>query len=240
MGKLKCLLLDILMFISCLYCQCCGLEYRLGYVVMLSQWRGHRVALSHHSLPTAQPACQEGQERAELTELAELRRSSTEQGAVRLPADVEGEAVDVTVPALSAQHPHHGHLGVGGVGVAGVLGPGRHVCDEVCGVVVCPLSDTLVTATLPQAGMTGCPGHVPPVVLAAAQLDGVGQLALSAGLRGHPGLPVVRPHRQAEVGLGDADTEQPRERTGRVRPACSRSGHYAHWKPRHSDNYHNK
>ena len=126
----------------------------------------------------------------------------------------------MTVPALSAQHPHHGHLvWVGGVGVAGVLGPGRHVGDEVGGVVVGPLSDTLVTTGLPQSCMTSSPGHVSPIVLPTPQLDAVGQAALPAGLRGHPGLPVVRPHRQAEVGLGDADTEQPRQRTGRVRPA---------------------
>ena len=123
-----------------------------------------RVRLSHHSLQLpAQPGDEEGEERAEVGLV-----SSTEQGAVCLPADVEGEAVDVTIPALSAQHPHHGHLGVGGVGVAGVLGPGRHVGDEVGGVVPAPLCDTLVTAALPQAGMTGSPGHVSPVVLAAA------------------------------------------------------------------------
>ena len=162
--------------------------------------------------PPAQPGEEEGGERGELGGL-----DSTRQAAVSLPADVEGEAVDVTVPALSPQHPHHRHLGrgLGGVGVAGVLGPGRHVGDEVVGVVlVCPLGDTLVTAGLPQPGVTGCPGHVPPVVLAAAHQEAVGPPALlGLGLRGHP---AVRPHRQAEVRLGDADTEQAAERTGRV------------------------
>ena len=195
-----------------------GWEY-LGYVEC---YHSQRVTLSHHSLPQlpAQPGHQEGEQRAEV---GLLRVGFTEQGTVCLPADVEGEAVDVTVPALSAQHPHHGHLGMGGVGVAGVLGPGRHVGDEVGGVVVGPLGDTLVTAALPQSRMTGSPGHVSPVVLPAPQLDGVGQAALTARLPGHLGLPGVRPHRQAEVGLGDADTEQPGQGTGRLRSACSYS-----------------
>ena len=153
--------------------------------------------------------------------------SCTQQGTVSLPADVEGEAVDVAVPALSPQHPHHSQPLVGGVGVAGVLGPGRHDGDEVAGVGggVAPPGHTLVAAALPQPGVAGCPGHVPPVVLAAAQLDGVGQggqggrAALSAGGRGQPRLRVVRPDCQTEVGLGYADTEEAGQRAGGVGPA---------------------
>ena len=153
---------------------CC--HYITGRVVSQSSTE----SLSAGSVP-AQPYEKEGEE----SWLAEqsLTRSSTEEAAVCLPADVKGEAVDVTVPALSPQHPYHRQLlVVGVVGIAGVLRPGRHVGDEVLGVVPPPLRDTLVAATLSQPSMTGSPGHVSPVMLATPQLDGVGQPALTTGL----------------------------------------------------------
>ena len=148
-----------------------------------------------------------------------------EEEAVALPGDVEGEAVDVSLPALSAQH----HDGVGllvrGVGVAGVLGPGRHVSDEEAGVVTGPLSDTLVPADLPHSVVTGGPGEVPVVVLATPRLDTVLQQALLPPLLGRPPPLRLPPglDGQAEVRLLDADTEEAVERTGGVRTSWKHS-----------------
>ena len=116
------------------------------------------------------------------------------------PGDVEGEAGDVSSPALSAEH--HDDLGVAvlGVGVAGVLGPGSQQGDEVGGVVTVPVGDTLVPALLPQPTVAGRPGEVPPVVLAAPGLDAVGEAALPAGLLGcHPPGLAARLDGEAEV-----------------------------------------
>lgn len=142
-----------------------------------------------------------------------------EEEAVALPGDVEGEAVDVPLPALSAEHHDDVGLVVCGVGVAGVLGPGRHVSDEEAGVVTGPLSDTLVPAHLPHAVVAGGPGEVPVVVLATPGLDTVLQAALLAPLLGRPPPLRLPPglDGQAEVRLLDADTEEAIERTGGVR-----------------------
>ena len=61
----------------------------------------------------------------------------------------------------------------------------------------------LVAAALPEAGVAGGPGHVPPVVL-AAQLDGVGEAAGPPARRGQARLPGVRSDRQTEVRLSYA------------------------------------
>ena len=180
----------------------------LGYVGAIITAFYH----SEHSPP--QSSDQPGEEE-ERQEGAGRGGGPTEEGAVSLPADVEGEAVDVAVPALGAQHPHHRQLLVGGVGVAGVLGPGRQVGDEVLRVVPAPPGHALVAAALPEAGVAGGPGHVPPVVL-AAQLDGVGEAAGPPARRGQARLPGVRSDRQTEVRLGYADTEEATERTGRL------------------------